>query len=123
MNSTHQTEFRPSWIHYTIFGLSAVLIGMYSVQVLPFAVAQTILQSGIIGLITVLGFLHAALKCRSLIRESETENRVQARLDRQLDGVEARLDHVESDAAGSDETVDAAGSDETVEETVNLVSV
>lgn len=123
MSSAHQSGFQPGWIHYTIFGLSAALLGIYSVQVLPFTVAQTILQSGIIGLITVLGFVHAALKCRSHIRESQTEDRVQARLDRQLDGVDSRRDHVEIAATGSEETVAESVSDETVEATAIPVPV
>lgn len=85
MTSSNRSEFQPGWIHYAIFGLSAILIGMHSVQILPLFLKQTALQTGIIGVVAFLGFVNAGVKRCTRINESRTTARVESRLDRQLD--------------------------------------
>ena len=89
---TRPSRFEPGWIHFTILGLSAVLVGIYSMRILPAGIAQVSLQSGILGAIASLGIGLAALSRVEQKQTARAEIRVEGRLDRHIDGSVSRID-------------------------------
>jgi hypothetical protein len=89
---TRPSRFEPGWIHFTILGLSAALVGIYSMRILPAGIAQVSLQSGILGAIASLGIGLAALSRVEQKQTARAEIRVEGRLDRHIDGSVSRID-------------------------------
>ncbi|MDA0586520.1 MAG: hypothetical protein O2820_11500 [Planctomycetota bacterium] len=89
---TRPSRFEPGWIHFSILGLSAVLVGIYSMRILPAGIAQVSLQSGILGAIASLGIGLAALARVEQKLTARAEIRVEGRLDRHVDGSVTRID-------------------------------
>lgn len=84
---------QPGWIHYSILGLSAILIGIYSTRLMPGdAGSQLILQTGIIGALGSLGLVHATAKRRARIRAVDAEQSIEKRLERHVDSNLRRVD-------------------------------
>ena len=52
------TGFRPGWIHFTIFGISMLLIGINRPDVFSPGFSHIALQCGIVGCVASLGFGH-----------------------------------------------------------------
>lgn len=52
------TGFRPGWIHFTIFGISMLLIGINRPDVFSQGFSHIALQCGIVGCVASLGFGH-----------------------------------------------------------------
>lgn len=89
---TRPSRFEPGWIHFSILGLSAVLVEIYSMRILPAEIAQVSLQSGIMGAIASLGIGLAALSRVEQKQTARAEFRVEGRLDRHVDGSVTRFD-------------------------------
>ena len=58
--SDERVEFRPGWIHFTIFGLGMLLVGMNRPDTLRLGFSHIALQTGIVGCIAALGLGHIA---------------------------------------------------------------
>ncbi|MBC8289419.1 MAG: hypothetical protein H8E37_03790 [Planctomycetes bacterium] len=84
---------QPGWVHYSILGLSAILIGIYSTRFVPGdAVSQIVLQTGIVGALGSLGLVLATSKRRARIRAVDAEISIEKRLDRHVDSNMRRID-------------------------------
>lgn len=93
MTSEPSQPRQPGWIHYSILGLSAILIGIYSTRLMPGgAGSQLILQTGIIGALGSLGLVHATAKRRARIRAVDAEQSIEKRLERHVDSNLRRID-------------------------------
>lgn len=93
MTSAPTQPRQPGWIHYSILGLSAILIGIYSTSLMPGDPgSQLILQTGIIGALGSLGLAHATAKRRARIRAVDAELSIEKRLKRHVDSNLRRVD-------------------------------
>jgi diguanylate cyclase (GGDEF)-like protein len=81
VNTASRSGFEPTWVHFVIFGLGALLIGLNGASPLSGGVAHTTLQSGIIAMIAAFGFGYCAARIRSRSESAKEMTRVEKRLD------------------------------------------
>jgi diguanylate cyclase (GGDEF)-like protein len=81
LNTASRSGFEPTWVHFVIFSLGALLIGLNGSVALPDGVAHTTLQSGIIAVIAALGFGYSAARIHSRSENAKEITRVEKRLD------------------------------------------
>lgn len=85
-------RFEPGLIHFTILGLSAFLVGIYSTGILAVGVSQIVLKSGILGAIASLSIGGFAMSRAEHKQTARAKVRVEGRLDRHVDGGVTRID-------------------------------
>ena len=85
-------RFEPGWIHFTILGLSAFLVGIYSTGILTAGVSGIVLKSGILGAIGSISIGGFAMARAEHKQPARAEIRVEGRLDRHVDGSVTRID-------------------------------
>ena len=81
MNTASRSGFEPTWVHFVIFSLGALLIGLNGASSLPDGVAHTTLQGGIIAVIAAIGFGYSASRICSSLETAKEMTRVERRLD------------------------------------------